>query len=416
MSAEVLVINSGSSSLKYQVVNARTGVAAASGLIERIGLSGSRLTHHNNSEKTEWEGEVDDHAAAIAEMRRAFDELGPSLDEMDLVAVGHRVVQGGYRFGGPVLINESVKHIIDDLSPLAPLHNPPNLEGINAGEEAFADLPHVAVFDTAFHMTMPSRAAMYALNSEVARQYRVRRYGFHGTSHSYVSKQAAQFLGKADSDTNLIVLHLGNGASATAVAGGASVDTSMGLTPLEGLVMGTRTGDIDPAVTMYLARTAGMSLDDIDDLFNRRSGMLGLTGYQDMRDVVAAWRAGNPAAEAGLELYTYRLKKYIGAYFAALGRVDAVVFTAGIGENSPDIRQFTISGLEHLGLGIVPEKNREDKPGVLDVSADGVSVRTLVVPTNEEWEIARQTLRTVQEPSDEAVVPHVKLSAKVSRA
>src|SRR5699024_1946823 len=276
-----------------------------------------------------------------------------------------------YRFGGPVLITESVKHIIDDLSPLAPLHNPPNLEGINAGEEAFADLPHVAVFDTAFHltmpsraamyalnsavarqyrvrrsaspplphppdlaglnageeafadlphvavfdtafhMTMPSRAAMYALNSEVARQYRVRRYGFHGTSHSYVSKQAAQFLGKADSDTNLIVLHLGNGASATAVAGGASVDTSMGLTPLEGLVMGTRTGDIDPAVTMYLDRAADMTLDEIDELFNRRSGMLGLTGHQDMRDVVDAWKAGNPAAEAGLDLYTYRLKKYI---------------------------------------------------------------------------------------------------------
>ncbi|HLR57601.1 MAG TPA: acetate kinase [Beutenbergiaceae bacterium] len=400
MSAEVLVINSGSSSLKYQVVNARTGVAAASGLIERIGLSGSRLTHHNNSEKTEWEVEVENHAAATAEMRRAFDELGPSLAEMDLVAVGHRVVQGGYRFGGPVLITESVKHIIDDLSPLAPLHNPPNLEGINAGEEAFADLPHVAVFDTAFHMTMPSRAAMYALNSEVARQYRVRRYGFHGTSHSYVSKQAAQFLGKADSDTNLIVLHLGNGASATAVAGGASVDTSMGLTPLEGLVMGTRTGDIDPAVTMYLARAANMTLDEIDDLFNRRSGMLGLTGHQDMRDVVDAWKAGNPAAEAGLDLYTYRLKKYIGSYLAVLGRVDALVFTAGIGENSADVRRLAVSGLEHLGIEIDEAKNRERKPGVMDITAEGAQVRTLVIPTNEEWEIARQTLAVIEEPGE----------------
>src|SRR5690625_4310415 len=402
MSAQVLVINSGSSSLKYQIVHARTGVAAASGLIERIGYEQSRITHRNNSDSTTWTIDAPDHTEAMTHMQDAFASLGPSLTDLDLVAVGHRVVQGGYRFGAPVLINDSVKTIIDELSGLAPLHNPANLDGINAAQVAFPDLPHVAVFDTAFHMTMPTRAATYAVNAEVARQYRVRRYGFHGTSHSYVSKQAAQFLGQADADTNLIVLHSGNGASATAVAGGASVDTSMGLTPLEGLVMGTRTGDIDPAVIMYLARTAGMSLDDIDDLFNRRSGMLGLTGHQDMRDVVAAWRAGNPAAEAGLELYTYRLKKYIGAYFAVLGRVDAVVFTAGIGENSPDIRQLTISGLEHLGLGIDPEKNREDKPGVLDVSADGVSVRTLVVPTNEEWEIARQTLRTVQEPSDEA--------------
>lgn len=402
MSSQVLVINSGSSSLKYQIVHARTGVAAASGLIERIGYEQSRITHRNNSDSTTWTIDAPDHTEAMTHMQHAFTSLGPSLTDLDLVAVGHRVVQGGYRFGAPVLINDSVKTIIDELSGLAPLHNPANLDGINAAQVTFPDLPHVAVFDTAFHMTMPTRAATYALNAEVARQYRVRRYGFHGTSHSYVSKQAAQFLGQADADTNLIVLHLGNGASATAVAGGASVDTSMGLTPLEGLVMGTRTGDIDPAVTMYLARTAGMSLDDIDDLFNRRSGMLGLTGHQDMRDVVAAWRAGNPAAEAGLELYTYRLKKYIGAYFAILGRVDAVVFTAGIGENSPDIRQLTISGLEHLGLGIDPEKNHEDKPGVLDVSADGVSVRTLVVPTNEEWEIARQTLRTIQEPSEEA--------------
>lgn len=402
MSSQVLVINSGSSSLKYQVVNARTGVAAASGLIERIGYTHSHLTHRNNSDSTTWDIKAEDHAQAMSHMQQAFTTLGPTLGELDLVAVGHRVVQGGYRFGAPVQINESVKTIIDELSGLAPLHNPANLEGIIAAEEAFPHLPHVAVFDTAFHMTMPARASTYALNAEVARQYRVRKYGFHGTSHSYVSKQAAQFLGQADADTNLIVLHLGNGASATAVAGGASVDTSMGLTPLEGLVMGTRTGDIDPAVTMYLARTAGMSMDDIDDLYNRRSGMLGLTGHQDMRDVVAACRAGNTQAQAGLEVYTYRLKKYIGSYFAVLGRVDALVFTAGIGENSPDIRELTISGLEHLGLGINPDRNRESKPGVLDISADDALVRTLVVPTNEEWEIARQALDTVQESKDEA--------------
>lgn len=390
MSEQVLVINSGSSSVKYQVVNARTGVAAATGLIERIGNAHARLTHRSDAETT-WEIEAADHTSAIEEMQRAFAELGPSLEDMDLVAVGHRVVQGGYRFGGPVLITEDAKSTIAELAGLAPLHNPPNLEGIRAGETAFPDLPHVAVFDTAFHMTMPARAATYALNAEVARQYRVRRYGFHGTSHSYVSKQAAQFLGQDDADTNLIVLHLGNGASATAVAGGESVDTSMGLTPLEGLVMGTRTGDIDPAATMYLARAAGMTLDEIDDLYNRKSGMLGLTGHQDMRDVVAAWRAGDAEAALGLDLYTYRLKKYIGSYFAILGRLDALVFTAGVGENAPEIREMAVAGLEHLGLEIDEEKNRERKPGVRDISAADAATRILVIPTNEEWEIARQT-------------------------
>lgn len=396
MSAQVLVINSGSSSVKYQVVHARTGVAAASGLIERIGSPTASLKHEYEGKKTVWEIDAENHTEAIEHMQRAFNEIGPNLAEADLAAVGHRVVQGGYRFGAPVLVNDSVKSIIAELSGLAPLHNPPNLDGINAGQAAFPDLPHVAVFDTAFHMTMPPQAATYALNAEVARQHRVRRYGFHGTSHSYVSKQAAQFLGQADTDTNLIVLHLGNGASATAVAGGASVDTSMGLTPLEGLVMGTRTGDIDPAVTMYLARAAGMSLDEIDELYNRKSGMLGLTGHQDMRDVVNAANGGNPAAKAGLDLYAYRLKKYIGSYYAVLGRVDALVFTAGIGENSSEVRALATQGLEHLGIVVDPEKNYARKDGVMDITGEGASVRTLVVPTNEEWEIARQTLNTVE--------------------
>src|SRR5699024_7929528 len=227
-----------------------------------------------------------------------------------------------------------------------------------------------------------------------------RRYGFHRTSPAYVAKQAALCLGKADSDTNLIVLHLGNGASATAVAGGASVDTPMGLTPLEGLVMGTRTGDIDPAATMYLARAANMTLDEIDDLINRRSGMLGLTGHQHMRDVVDAWKAGSPAAVAGLDLYADRLKKYIGSCRAVLGRVDALVFSAGIGENSADVRRLAVSGLEHLGIESDEAKNRERKPGVMDITAEGAPVRTLVIPTNEEWEIARQTLAVNEEPGE----------------
>ena len=403
----VLVINSGSSSLKYQVVDATTGVAAASGLVERIGGTGGRLTHKrmpaagsDEAETTEWEVDVADHTVAIEQMQRAFAEHGPDLGEMGLAAVGHRVVQGGARFGGPVLVTDDVKRIIEDLSDLAPLHNPPNLAGIEAAQQVFSDLDHVVVFDTAFHLSMPARANTYALDAGVARQYRIRRYGFHGTSHAYVARQAAQFLGKRESEVNVIVLHLGNGASATAVAGGASVDTSMGLTPLEGLVMGTRTGDIDPAVAFYLARHAGMSVDEIDDLFNRRSGMLGLTGHQDMRDVVEAWEAGNPAAELGLDLYTYRLKKYIGSYLAILGRVDAVVFTAGVGENSAPVRLRTMSGLEHLGMGVDPVRNAERKPGIRDISADGAAERTLVIATNEEWEIARQTMTVIEAPAE----------------
>ncbi|QGH70361.1 acetate/propionate family kinase [Pseudactinotalea sp. HY158] len=402
----VLVINSGSSSLKYQVVDATTGIAAATGLIERIGLVGGRLIHErgaagrSGAETTEWQIDAADHTVAVEQMQRAFTELGPDLADMDLAAIGHRVVQGGARFGGPVLVTEEVKQIIDGLADLAPLHNPPNLAGIEAAQRAFPDLDHVVVFDTAFHLSMPARASTYALNAAVARQYRIRRYGFHGTSHSYVARQAAQFLGKRDSDTNVIVLHLGNGASATAVAGGTSIDTSMGLTPLEGLVMGTRTGDIDPAVALYLSRHAGMGIDEIDDLFNRRSGMLGVTGHQDMRDVIEAWEAGNPDAELGLDLYTYRLRKYLGSYLAVLGRVDAVVFTAGIGENSPDIRLRTMSGLDHLGMGIDPARNLERKPGVRDISAESARVRTLVIPTNEEWEIARQTMEVVLAPGE----------------
>lgn len=388
----VLVINAGSSSLKYQVVDATTGHAVASGLVERVGQANGHLRHANNGEEHERDLQVPDHTAAMAAMDSAFAAHGPDLSAVGLVAVGHRVVQGGARFGHSVLIDEQVEHTIEDLSDLAPLHNPPNLAGIRAARKIFTDLPHVAVFDTSFHLTIPDRAATYALDREVAQKHRVRRYGAHGTSHQYVAREAAHFLGLAPEEANLIVLHLGNGASITAVQNGRSVDTSMGLTPLEGLVMGTRTGDIDPAVVFHLARHAGMSIDEIDELMNRRSGMLGLTGMVDMRDITAAAESGDEAAARALEIYCYRLRKYIGAYTAVLGRVDGIAFTAGIGENSAPVRAGALEGLAHLGLQVDPAANAERSRQTRRISPAGAPVAVLVVPTNEEWEIAREAV------------------------
>ncbi|SED65131.1 acetate/propionate family kinase [Ruania alba] len=389
----VLVINAGSSSLKYQVVDATSGAALATGLIERIGEPNGLVSHAVGDAEHEREVAVPDHGAAMAAMSEAFAELGPDLAEANLVAVGHRVVQGGPDLTESVLITPEVETAIEDVSDLAPLHNPPNLAGIRAARETFADLPQVAVFDTAFHRTLPARAATYALDQEVATKHRIRRYGAHGTSHQYVARAAAHELGIAPEQANLIVLHLGNGASATAVANGRSVDTSMGLTPLEGLVMGTRTGDIDPAVVFHLARTAGMDIDEIDTIMNRRSGMLGLAGSNDMRDVVSAVEAGDERASLALEVYCYRLRKYIGAYTAVLGRVDAVVFTAGIGENSAPVRAGALAGLEGMGIRLDPAANEER--GTVRISTPDSPVAVLVVPTNEEWEIARETVGVI---------------------
>ncbi|HIZ36396.1 MAG TPA: acetate kinase [Candidatus Ruania gallistercoris] len=388
----VLVINAGSSSLKYQVVDAATGAATATGLVERVGQASGHLTHTTDAGEYERDLQVGDHTVAMEVMSEAFAAHGPDLAGSQLVAVGHRVVQGGARFGHSVLIDDEAERIIEDLSDLAPLHNPPNLAGIRAARALFADLPHVAVFDTSFHLTMPDRAATYALDREVATRYRVRRYGAHGTSHQYVAREAAHFLGLEPDAANLIVLHLGNGASATAVAGGRSVDTSMGLTPLEGLVMGTRTGDIDPAVVFHLARHAGMSIDEIDELMNRRSGMYGLTGMIDMRDVTAAADDGDEAAALALEIYCYRLRKYIGAYSAVLGRVDAIAFTAGIGENSAPVRAGVLTDLEHLGVQLDPAANNARADRARRISTPDSPVAALVVPTNEEWEIAREAV------------------------
>lgn len=394
--AAVLVINCGSSSLKYRVVHTGSGQELAVGLIERIGQPSGLLSHTDNGDKHNSERPVPDYAAAIEVMMEAFAQHGPDLADLDLAAVGHRVVQGGDEFSEPALITDDLIRVVQDLSDLAPLHNPPNLDGIRAAQEAFTDLPHVAVFDTAFHRSMPAHAVTYAIDREAAATHRIRRFGAHGTSHKYVAGQAAQHLGLAPEAANLIVLHLGNGASATAVRGGLSVDTSMGMTPLEGLVMGTRTGDIDPAVVLHLARTAGMGIDEIDTLLNRKSGMLGLSGHADMRDVEEAAQTGDPDAELALAVYCYRLRKYVGAYTAVLGRVDAVVFTAGIGENSALVRARALSDLEQMGIEVDAERNEAPRSQTRTISTDTSSIAVLVVPTNEELEIARQSLAVVQ--------------------
>ncbi|WP_375389821.1 acetate/propionate family kinase [uncultured Amnibacterium sp.] len=364
----VFVLNAGSSSLKYQLVDPGSGDVHASGTVERIGEAGG----------------VADHEAAV---RQALDEI----DGLPApVAVGHRVVHGGDRFDAATVVTPEVEEAIDRLSALAPLHNPANLQGIRAAQ-AVLDVPQVAVFDTAFHRTIPAAAAAYAIPADLAREHQVRRYGFHGTSHQYVSRAAAAFLGIPLERSRIVVLHLGNGASACAVQDGRSVDTSMGMTPLEGLVMGTRSGDLDPAVIFHLHRQAGMGLDEIERMLNRSSGLKGLTGRGDMRDVQAAAAAGDEAAQEALAVVRHRLRHYIGAYLAGLGGLDALVFTAGVGENDAALRAGTVEPLAHLGLQVDPERNAVRSKEARRISPDGSSIAVLVVPTNEELEIARQT-------------------------
>jgi acetate kinase len=395
----VLVLNSGSSSLKYQLRDmAEGGGRLASGTVERIGERGSRVVHtrlaDRGGERRERETPLPDHAAALAAAAEELAADGLGLDSPELAAIGHRVVHGGL-ISEPTLVDDAVLAAIEDLVPLAPLHNPANLTGIRTARELRPDLPQVAVFDTAFHTTMPEHAARYAIDTATADAHRVRRYGFHGTSHAYVSRRAAALLGRAPEDTNAIVLHLGNGASASAVRGGRCVDTSMGLTPLEGLVMGTRSGDVDPAVVFHLARGAGMSVDAVDELLNKKSGLFGLCGDNDMREIRRRADEGDRRARLALDVYVHRLRKYIGAYTAVLGRVDALVFTAGVGEHAAEVREAAVEGLGALGLAVDPARNavRSDAPRV--VSPDGCPVAVLVVPTDEELEIARQAFALV---------------------
>ncbi|MGW1891065.1 acetate kinase [Streptomyces sp. NPDC002004] len=395
----VLVLNSGSSSVKYQLLDMRDGSRLAVGLVERIGEETSRLVHTplvGGAGKREHTGPIADHDAALKAVATELAADGLGLESPELAAIGHRVVHGGKSFTEPTVVDDAVLAEIERLIPVAPLHNPANLTGIRTARALRPDLPQVAVFDTAFHTTMPESAARYAIDVRTADEHRIRRYGFHGTSHAYVSRRTAQLLGKNPSEVNVIVLHLGNGASASAVRGGKCVDTSMGLTPLEGLVMGTRSGDIDAAVVFHLTRVAGMSEDDVDELLNKRSGLLGLCGDNDMREIRRRIDEGDEQARLAFDIYIHRLKKYIGAYYAVLGRVDAIAFTAGVGENAAPVREAAVAGLEELGIAVDGALNavRADEPRL--ISPGGARVAVAVVPTDEELEIANQTYALVR--------------------
>ena len=396
MSSHVLVLNAGSSSLKYSLVDAETGAAPATGSVERIGEAHGRLQHSTGDGRHTSEGVFATIAEALTAALAAFATHGPSLQDSEVVAVGHRVVHGGSRFADPALVDDALIEEVRKLVPLAPLHNAANLEGLRVARRLFPDVPQAAVFDTAFHQTMPPVAYTYAVPRTWREEHRIRRYGFHGTSYAFVSREAARLLGRPVDETNLIVLHLGNGASAAAIRGGQSVDTSMGFTPLEGLVMGTRSGDLDPAIHAHLCRELGWSIDAVDNALNRDSGLKGLTGHSDIREVLALRTQGDEAARLAFDVYAYRVRKYVGAYLAVLGSVDAVVFTAGVGQYTPELRSASLAGLELLGIEIDQARNAEPLRGPRAISTDVSRVQVLVVPTNEEWEIARQALAVIR--------------------
>ena len=374
---KILVLNAGSSSLKYQLIEIDSKDVLASGIIERIG-----------------EDEVATHEDALKIVQKTLQDSNVLEDWNELDGIGHRVVHGGEYFHSPTIINDDVIEKIDSLTSLAPLHNPANLLGIKVAIKYAPKVVQVAVFDTAFHQSIPQYAYMYALPYHMYENNGVRRYGFHGTSHHYVSAQATKFLNKKLSESNFISLHLGNGSSATAIKNGKSIDTSMGMTPLEGLIMGTRSGDIDPQIIIYLAKELNMSIDEIDVMLNKKSGLFGVSGLTDMREIQAS---NDEKAKLALEMVVYRLKKYIGSYAVALGRVDAIIFTGGIGEHSELIRKKVCDGLDILGINLDLEKNRNIESDILDISTDDSKSKVLVIATNEELEIALQTQKTLRE-------------------
>lgn len=390
----VLVINSGSSSIKFQIVDPAStanDVAFASGLVEKIGERNGKISVTHEGKKRSSEQPIRDHRGGLQLAVAMLDSIGIGPTQIDLVAVGHRVVHGGQTFSGPALITDEVVEQIRDLIPLAPLHNPANIDGIEVARDLLPGIPHVAVFDTGFFTDLPAAAATYAINGEVAEANQVRRYGFHGTSHEFVSGQVPGILGKHTSEINQIVLHLGNGASCSAIRGGEPIDTSMGLTPLAGLVMGTRTGDVDPGIIFHLHRQAGLSIDEIDTLFNRKSGIKGLAGVNDFRDLHAKIDQGDAAAKLAFDVYITQLRRYIGSYMIALGRVDAITFTAGVGENDHRTRTAAMANLENYGIIIDPERNTADADGAREISAAESAVKVFVVPTNEELAIAQKS-------------------------
>ncbi|WP_308221596.1 acetate/propionate family kinase [Fuchsiella alkaliacetigena] len=396
---KILVLNCGSSSAKYQFINMEDESVLASGVIERIGIDGAFLTHEPaDGEEVTIENDIPDHNVAIKMVIDALldDDHGVITDMDEIGAVGHRVVHGGENFSESVVIDDEVYDAIDDVKHLAPLHNPPNLLGIEVSQELMPDTPDVAVFDTAFHQTMPEKSYMYAIPYELYEDYGIRRYGFHGTSHKFVAGKAAELLDKPIEDLKIITCHLGNGASMAAVDGGKVMDTSMGLTPLEGLVMGTRCGDLDPAIVPFIMEKEDLDPKEVDNLLNKKSGVAGLSGVSnDFRDIGAAAEEGNERAQIAIDVFCQRVKKYIGSYSAVLGGVDIVVFTAGIGENAIEIRSQILEGLEYLGIKVDEEKNDirgEDQI----ITTDDSDTVAAVLPTNEELVIARDTKELVE--------------------
>ena len=391
---KVLVINCGSSSIKYQLFDMTDESVLAKGLVERIGMEGSVLNHQpGNRDKVVLAANITNHSVGIQMVLEALTDSshGVIASMKEISAVGHRVVHGGEKFAGSVLITQEVMNALEECIEMAPLHNPPNIMGINACAELMPNVPQVGVFDTAFHQTMPKHAFLYGLPYDAYKHYGVRRYGFHGTSHKFVSQRAAELMGQDIANLRIVTCHLGNGASLAAVKFGQSIDTSMGFTPLEGLVMGTRSGEVDPAILPYLMKKLDLTAEQIDNYLNKKSGVLGISGVSsDFRDIEAAAAEGSEQAQLALDVFAYRVRKYIGSYVAAMGGVDAIVFTAGVGENDIYMRDLICSGLEYLGTRIDPAKNNirgKEK----EISVDGSKVKIFIVPTNEELVIARDT-------------------------
>lgn len=398
---KILVINTGSSSIKYQLFRMDDKSVLASGIIERIGEEKSKHKYSsiNLKESIEIEKKIADHQTGIKEMDDLLTDskTGVIHNSKEITAIGHRVVHGGEVFTKPIIIDPDVIRAIEENIPLAPLHNPGNLSGIFAAQTFFKGVPNVVVFDTAFHQTMPEKNFRYALPNEFYEKHKIRRYGFHGTSHKYVSKKVASYLNKKLEEINLITLHLGNGASVCSIRGGKSFDTSMGMTPLEGLIMGTRTGDIDPAIPFYMADHIKLSYKEIDKILNKESGLKGISGQNDMRDILEKEKDGDKNASLAIEMYVNRIRKYIGSYLIGLdGNLDAIVFTAGIGENSPDIRERVVKNLTSLGIEIDDAKNKTRSKEIREINSDKSKIKILVCPTNEELEIAEQVKEVIE--------------------
>ncbi|MCK5884238.1 MAG: acetate kinase [Bacteriovoracaceae bacterium] len=394
---KVLVLNAGSSSLKYQLINMADNHVLAEGLVERIGQSVGKLKY-KTTEKYEEERPFPNHETALVRVSELLqdEKMGVIKDANEIEACGHRTVHGGEEFNHSILIDDAVLSTMKKCIPLAPLHNPANITGIEVAASIFPKAKHVGVFDTAFHQSMPAKAYKYAIPAKFYEEDHIRRYGFHGTSHLFVSREAATMLGKEQKDVNVITVHIGNGASIAAVKGGKSIDTTMGMTPLAGLVMGTRCGDIDPAIPYFLCKNKDLTIDEVDQILNKESGMYGLTGNSDLRDIEDKFIAGDAVCTEAMEIYAYSIKKAVGSYFAALGTVDAIVFTAGVGENSDIVRKMVCSDMSGLGIEIDESKNEGRKTNNIEVSSESSRVKIFVIPTNEELEIANQTIEVLK--------------------